>query len=69
MVFGAHLLQKTAMLLTTHEQEVKASIPSIIHKKYIVSSCRGFNCLPHYLSRAPTPHKGRLEAVGYPSGI
>ena len=30
--FGAHLLQKTAMLLTSHKQEVKASIPSIIHK-------------------------------------
>ena len=38
-------------------------------QKYIVSSCRGFNFLPHYLSRAPTPHKGRLEAVCYPSGI
>ena len=38
-------------------------------QKYIVSSCRGFNFLPHYLSRAPTPHKGRLEAVRYPSGI
>ena len=36
-------------------------------QKYIVSSCRGFNFLPHYLSRAPTPHKGRLEAVHYPS--
>ena len=38
-------------------------------QKYIVSSCRGFNFLPHYLSRAPTPHKGRLEAVRYKSGI
>ena len=38
-------------------------------QKYIVSSCRGFNFLPHYLSRAPTPHKGCLEAVCYPSGI
>ena len=38
-------------------------------QKYIVSSCCGFNFLPHYLFRAPTPHKGRLEAVRYPSGI
>ena len=38
-------------------------------QKYIVSSCRGFNFLLHYLSRAATPHKGRLEAVRYPSGI
>ena len=38
-------------------------------QKYIVSLCCGFNFLPHYLSRAPTPHKGRLEAVCYPSGI
>ena len=38
-------------------------------QKYIVSSCHGFNFLPHYLSRAPTPHKGCLEAVRYPSGI
>ena len=38
-------------------------------QKYIVRSCRGFNFLPHYLSRAPAPYKGRLEAVRYPSGI
>ena len=38
-------------------------------QKYIVSSCCGFNFLPHYLSRAPTPRKGRLEAVRYLSGI
>ena len=38
-------------------------------QKYIVSSYHGFNFLPHYLSRAPIPHKGCLEAVRYPSGI
>ena len=69
MVFGARLLQKTAMLLMSHEREVKASILFNNPQKYIVSSCHGFNFLPHYLSRAPTPHKGCLEAVRYPSGI
>ena len=69
MVFGAGLLQKTTMFLTSREQEVESVYSFKNPQKYIVSSCCGFNFLPHYLSRAPAPHKGRLEAVRYPSGI
>ena len=53
MVFGARLLQKTAMLMMSHERESESIYSFNNPQKYIVSSCRGFNFLPHYLSRAP----------------
>ena len=41
----------------------------ILFTNYIVSQFDELSFLPHYLSRAYTPHKGHLEAVSYPSGI
>ena len=69
MVFGACLLQKNRHVADVMRMRGESIYSFNNPQKYKVSSCHGFNFLPHYLSRAPTPHKGRLEAERYPSGI
>ena len=69
MVFGAPLLQKNCHVADIKRMRGESVYSFDNPQKYIVTSCCGFNFLPHYLSRAPTPHKGRLEAVPYASGI